>query len=116
MNISPLVLSVPEAGRLYYGLGKDASYAAAQRGEIPCQRIGRRIVVLVHQVLKQQGMSDEVIARVLLGTPAPPDSPMARSSQDPATDEIPPPKGEITSDDHRNPTPSSSNVVHLTGR
>jgi hypothetical protein len=34
-------LSVPEAGRVYFGLGENASYAAAKRGEIPVIRIGK---------------------------------------------------------------------------
>jgi hypothetical protein len=34
-------LSVPEAGRLYYGLSRNSSYTAARRGEIPVIRIGR---------------------------------------------------------------------------
>jgi hypothetical protein len=34
-------LSVPEAGRLYYGLSRNGSYGAARRGEIPCIRVGR---------------------------------------------------------------------------
>src|SRR5437764_13081151 len=39
-----LVYSVPEAGRLL-GLSRNAAYAAAQRGEIPVIRIGRRLLV-----------------------------------------------------------------------
>jgi hypothetical protein len=34
-------LTVPEAGRLYFGLGRGASYEAARRGEPPVIRIGR---------------------------------------------------------------------------
>lgn len=37
----PLTISVPEAGRKYFGLYRDASYQAAQRGEIPTIRVGR---------------------------------------------------------------------------
>jgi excisionase family DNA binding protein len=39
-----LVYTVPEAGRLL-GLGRNAAYAAAQRGEIPTLRIGRLLLV-----------------------------------------------------------------------
>jgi len=42
---SPHVLSVPEAGWLYFGLGRSASYEAAHRGDIPTLRIGRKMVV-----------------------------------------------------------------------
>ncbi|MBT9143385.1 MAG: putative DNA-binding proteinA [Dehalococcoidia bacterium] len=39
-----LVLSVPEAGRLL-GLSRSTSYALANSGELPCLRLGRRLVV-----------------------------------------------------------------------
>jgi hypothetical protein len=38
-------VSVPEAGRLYYGLSRNGSYDAAKRGEIPTLRIGRKLRV-----------------------------------------------------------------------
>jgi hypothetical protein len=44
---APLTMSVPEAGRTYFGLGRDASYGAAGRGEIPTIKIGHRLRVLV---------------------------------------------------------------------
>lgn len=37
----PLTLSVPEAGRKYFNLGRNGAYAAAQRGELPVIQIGR---------------------------------------------------------------------------
>ena len=40
-------LSVPEAGRKYFGLHRAGSYAAAARGELPTIRIGRRLRVSV---------------------------------------------------------------------
>jgi hypothetical protein len=40
-----MTLTVPEAGRRYYGLSGAASYAAAARGEIPTIRIGRLLRV-----------------------------------------------------------------------
>jgi hypothetical protein len=40
-------ISVPVAGRQYFGLGKNASYAAAARGEIPVIKIGARLRVPV---------------------------------------------------------------------
>jgi len=43
----PKTISVPAAGRQYFGLGKNASYAAAARGEIPVIRIGARLRVPV---------------------------------------------------------------------
>lgn len=47
MTTSVKTLSVPEAGRLYFGLGKNSSYAAAARGEIPTIKIGRLLRVPV---------------------------------------------------------------------
>jgi helix-turn-helix protein len=38
---------VPEAGREYFGLSKNAAYAAAQRGEIPVIRLGHLLRVPV---------------------------------------------------------------------
>jgi hypothetical protein len=42
-----LTITVPEAGRKYFNLSRDASYAAAQRGDIPTIRIGRLLRVPV---------------------------------------------------------------------
>jgi excisionase family DNA binding protein len=38
-------ISVPDAGAEYYGLSKNAAYAAAARGEIPTIRVGRLLRV-----------------------------------------------------------------------
>lgn len=40
-------ISVPEAGKRYFGLCRGTSYEAARRGEIPTIKIGRRIRVPV---------------------------------------------------------------------
>ncbi len=47
---SPHVLSVPEAGRRYFNLGRAASYEAARRGEIPIIRIGRKLFVPIQAI------------------------------------------------------------------
>jgi len=36
-------LTVPEAGELYFGMGKQASYAAAAKGVIPTIRLDRSL-------------------------------------------------------------------------
>lgn len=43
----PKTLSVPEAGQIYFGMGRSASYDAAHRGEIPTIRIGKLLRVPV---------------------------------------------------------------------
>jgi hypothetical protein len=43
--LEPKTLTVPEAGRLYFSLGRNASYDAARRGDIPTIRIGRLLRV-----------------------------------------------------------------------
>jgi excisionase family DNA binding protein len=47
---TPKTLSVPEAGRRYLGIGRNASYRAAERGEIPTIRIGGLLRVPVVQL------------------------------------------------------------------
>jgi excisionase family DNA binding protein len=42
----PRTLSVPEAGR-WLGIGRNASYEAARRGDLPVIRIGRLLRVPV---------------------------------------------------------------------
>jgi hypothetical protein len=44
---APLTLTVPEAGKRYFNMSRNASYAAAERGEIPTVRIGKLIRVPV---------------------------------------------------------------------
>jgi len=43
----PVTMGVPAAGKKYFGLGRNASYEAAKRGEIPTIRIGSRIFAVV---------------------------------------------------------------------
>jgi excisionase family DNA binding protein len=43
----PLTLTVPEAGKRYFNLSRNAAYAAAARGEIPVVKIGRLLRVPV---------------------------------------------------------------------
>jgi len=51
-------MDVPEAGKRYFGLGKNASYEAAKRGEIPIIKIGgrlRAVVPALELMLEQAG-------------------------------------------------------------
>jgi hypothetical protein len=49
---APLTLSVPEAGRKYFGLSKNGSYIAAARGDLPVVRIGSLLRVPVRALEK----------------------------------------------------------------
>ncbi|MCH9000580.1 MAG: helix-turn-helix domain-containing protein [Proteobacteria bacterium] len=52
-----VTMSVPEAGRRL-GIGRNAAYEAAARGEIPMIRIGRRMLVpraAFERMLEQAG-------------------------------------------------------------
>ena len=50
MDAQPKTLTVPEAGRVYFDLGRNASYEAARRGDIPTIRIGRLLRVPIVQI------------------------------------------------------------------
>jgi hypothetical protein len=52
MANSPHTISVPEAGKIYFGIGRRASYEAAARGEIPVIKIGKFLRVPVKAVEK----------------------------------------------------------------
>jgi hypothetical protein len=57
-------ISVPEAGALYFGLQRDASYAAAQRGDIPVIKIGRTLRVPIAAL---ERMLEQVDRKVTAG-------------------------------------------------
>jgi hypothetical protein len=57
----PLTLSVPDAGRIYFGMGRNASYAAAEKSELPVVRIGRRRRVPIRAL---ERMLDQAGARI----------------------------------------------------
>lgn len=56
-NTPTHVLSVPEAGRIYLNLGRNASYEAAHRGDIPTIRVGKKLMVPIRAMEK---LLDEV--------------------------------------------------------
>jgi hypothetical protein len=49
----PKTLSVPEAGKLYFGLGRNASYDAATRGDIPTIKIGPKLLRVPIRALEE---------------------------------------------------------------
>jgi hypothetical protein len=44
---TPITISIEEAGKRYFNLSRNSSYAAADRGDLPIIRVGRlrRVVV-----------------------------------------------------------------------
>jgi len=59
---APLTISVPEAGEKYFGLCRNAAYAAAERGEIPTIKIGRLLRVPVRGLEKMLDRAGEPAA------------------------------------------------------
>jgi hypothetical protein len=57
--IAPLTISVPEAGKRYFGLSRNGSYGAAARGEIPTVKIGRLLRVPVRALEKMLDRAGE---------------------------------------------------------
>jgi hypothetical protein len=53
-----LAVSVPAAGRML-GLGRNAAYQAAKRGDLPTFRIGRRILVPLDALRKKLAESGD---------------------------------------------------------
>jgi len=60
---TPFTMSIPAAGKRYLGLGRNASYEAARRGDIPIIRIGRLLrvpVVAIERRLERAGEASPV--------------------------------------------------------
>jgi hypothetical protein len=60
MNSSK-TLTVPEAGRIYFDLSRNASYEAAKRGDLPTIRMGRLLrvpVVALERMLEKAGKGE----------------------------------------------------------
>ncbi len=49
-------ISVPEAGKLFFGLGRNSAYLAAQKGDIPTIKIGGRVMVPVAPLAEKLGL------------------------------------------------------------
>jgi hypothetical protein len=56
---TPWTMSVPAAGRRYFGLGKYASYQAAEEGLIPYVRVGRLMRALPRKIESRLTGSDD---------------------------------------------------------
>jgi hypothetical protein len=54
-----LTISVPEAGKRYFNLSRNASYAAAGRGDIPTIKVGRLLRVPVRAMERKLDNASE---------------------------------------------------------
>ena len=63
MTDETLTISVPEAGKRYFGLCRNAAYDAAARGEIPTIKIGRLLRVPVRALERMLERASEPAAR-----------------------------------------------------
>ena len=58
---TPKTMSVPEAGRIYFGIGRDASYQAVKTGQIPVIQIGKLFrvpIVAMERMLSRAGETE----------------------------------------------------------
>lgn len=56
---TPLTLSVPAAGKKYFGLSRNGAYDAAARGDLPTIRIGRLLRVPVRALERMLDRASE---------------------------------------------------------
>lgn len=61
--LSRPTISVPDAGRLFFGMARNASYAAAKAGDFPTIKVGGRIVVPVAPLARKLGL-EATIAKI----------------------------------------------------
>jgi len=54
--LSSPTISVPDAGRLFFGLARNAAYEAAKAGDIPTVKVGGRIRVPVAPIAQKLGL------------------------------------------------------------
>ncbi len=58
--LSRPTISVPEAGKLFFGLARNAAYDAAQRGDFQTIKVGGRIVVPVVPLAEKLGLKTTI--------------------------------------------------------
>jgi hypothetical protein len=58
--LSRPTISVIDAGALFFGLGRNSSYEAAKRGDIPTIKIGGRIMVPVAPLAEKLGLRTSI--------------------------------------------------------
>jgi hypothetical protein len=58
--LSRPTISVPDAGRLFFGLARNAAYDAAKTGDIETIKVGGRIVVPVAPLAAKLGLKARI--------------------------------------------------------
>lgn len=58
--LSRPTISVPDAGALFFGLGRNSAYEAARRGDIPTIKIGGRIMVPIVPLAEKLGLRSTI--------------------------------------------------------
>ena len=58
--LSRPTISVPDAGKLFFGLAKNGAYEAARKGDIPTVKIGGRIMVPVAPLAEKLGLRSTI--------------------------------------------------------
>jgi hypothetical protein len=53
-GVPPWTMSIPEAGRKYYGVGRNRAYAMALEGIIPTVEVGPRLKRALPRVIERQ--------------------------------------------------------------
>ena len=53
-------ISVPDAGKLFFGLARNAAYNAAERGDFDTIKVGGRIVVPVAPLAAKLGLQARI--------------------------------------------------------
>ena len=64
--LTKATVSVPEAGKVFYGLARNASYDAAKRGDIPTIRIGKIKRVPVAPIAERLGLQTRFVEADLM--------------------------------------------------
>lgn len=54
--LSRPTIPVPVAGKLFFGISRNAAYEAARSGEIPTIKIGGRVVAIVAPLAERLGL------------------------------------------------------------
>ena len=64
--LTKATVSVPEAGKVFYGLARNASYDAAKRGDIPTISIGKIKRVPVAPIAERLGLQTRFVEADLM--------------------------------------------------